>query len=139
MCVFTKKINTIQRDFHTLTLRLTRCPTLCGTAQHFYPLSHAPHIETVSYILIGCTCQKSNHCTDTLTFILTVKNAGNAVITSCYMCECRFTNECHCLYWSKTVPDHKVRSFHYADSCGTLGKTSTKIKKSPFKKLFMAG
>lgn len=26
--------------------KVTRCPTLCGTARHFYSLSHVPHIET---------------------------------------------------------------------------------------------
>lgn len=31
--------------------RVTRCPVLCGTAQHFHPLSHVMHIETMSCIL----------------------------------------------------------------------------------------
>ena len=66
--------------------RVTRCPSLCGTAQHFYPLYRFPHIETMYCILIGSSFQKSNHCR-TYAFLksgfypMAVKKAGKAVIT----------------------------------------------------------
>ena len=41
---------------------LTRCPTLCETAQHFCLLSHVPHIEKMSNILISSSFEKSTLC-----------------------------------------------------------------------------
>lgn len=37
-----------------------RCPTLCGTAKHFYLLTCVPHFETMSHIFTGSSSQRSN-------------------------------------------------------------------------------
>ena len=75
-----------------VVIRVTRCPTLRGTAQHVYPLSHVPHIETMSHIFISSSFQKSNHCR-TEAFLksgfypMAVKKQGRLSSRDCVCCQ----------------------------------------------------
>ena len=74
-----------------------------GLHSIFYPMSHVPHIETMSHILIGSGFQKSNHCRTISPlksgfYPIDEKKAGKAVITG--------SSDVN-----QTVSQHKVTSY----------------------------
>lgn len=86
MCLFTHSAHTKKTVWFILKNKIpsgvTRCPTMCGTAQHFNRLSHVPHIEVMSRNLTGSSLQSQTTALKFVIYPVAVKKRGAAQLSS---------------------------------------------------------